>query len=200
MTTAHAHKSGVNFHLFSRAFKQKKIKALRPKMTKIASRGGVPALTTHWHGMTTFPMYTARARGCCESCGVLMVTFPSCAWKESTKLAIRSRMEYACAVWSGGSTRSLQRLQDSFAKQLGLTLPPLKIRFNYHTLVLFYKIVVNTSKLSPKILVFTSPRSFFHNIRLFNSKIFLPCPPHKKVSNLGKFFTPHYCLMEWPSH
>ena len=43
ITTAHAHKSGVIFHFFSRAFKQKKIKALRPKMTKIASRGG-PAL------------------------------------------------------------------------------------------------------------------------------------------------------------
>ena len=43
-------------------------------------------LTTHWHGMTTFAMYTARARGCWESCGVLMVTFPRCAWKESTKL------------------------------------------------------------------------------------------------------------------
>ena len=40
MTTAHAHKSGVIFHFFPRAFKQKKIKALRPKMTKIASRGG----------------------------------------------------------------------------------------------------------------------------------------------------------------
>ena len=112
------------------------------------------------------------------------------------KTAIRSRMEYACAVWSGGSTRSLQRLQDSFAKRLGLTLPPLKNRFNYHTLVLFYKI---RQKLAPK-YVFTSPRSFFHNIRLFISKIFLPCPPHKKVSNLGKFFTPSYYLMEWPSH
>ena len=43
ITTAHAHKSGVIFHCFPRAFKQKKIKALRPKMTKIASRGG-PAL------------------------------------------------------------------------------------------------------------------------------------------------------------
>ena len=44
ITTAHAHKSGVIFHFFSRAFKQKKIKALRPKMTKIASGGGGPAL------------------------------------------------------------------------------------------------------------------------------------------------------------
>ena len=39
ITTAHAHKSGVIFHFFPRSFK-KKIKALRPKMTKIASRGG----------------------------------------------------------------------------------------------------------------------------------------------------------------
>ena len=39
ITTAHAHKSGVIFHFFPRAFKPKKIKALRPKMTKIASRG-----------------------------------------------------------------------------------------------------------------------------------------------------------------
>ena len=46
ITTAHAHKSGVIFHFFPRAFKQEKINALRPKMTKIASRGGGgPALT-----------------------------------------------------------------------------------------------------------------------------------------------------------
>ena len=53
ITTAHAHKSGVIFHFFPRAFKQKKIKALRPKMTKIASRGGGPALSWRlpgkWH-------------------------------------------------------------------------------------------------------------------------------------------------------
>ena len=41
ITTAHAHKRGVIFHIFPPAFKQKKKnKALRPKMTKIASRGG----------------------------------------------------------------------------------------------------------------------------------------------------------------
>ena len=42
ITTAHAHKSGVIFSFFPRAFKQKKIKALWPKMTKIASRGVLP--------------------------------------------------------------------------------------------------------------------------------------------------------------
>ena len=40
ITTAHAHKSSVIFHIFPRSFKQKKIKALQPKMTKIALRGG----------------------------------------------------------------------------------------------------------------------------------------------------------------
>ena len=35
-----------HFSFFSRAFKQKKIKAVRPKMTKIASRGGGSCLKT----------------------------------------------------------------------------------------------------------------------------------------------------------
>ena len=49
------------------------------------------------------------------------------------------RMEYAYAVWSGGPTGCLQRLQDSFAKRHSLSLPPLQKRFEYHTLVLFYR-------------------------------------------------------------
>ena len=48
ITTAHAHQSGVIFSFFSRAFKQKKIKALRPKMTKIASRGGSCLKIVFW--------------------------------------------------------------------------------------------------------------------------------------------------------
>ena len=39
ITTAHAHKSGVIFHIFQEPSNEKKIKALRPKMTKIATRG-----------------------------------------------------------------------------------------------------------------------------------------------------------------
>ena len=39
---AHAHKNVVIFHFFQELSSKKKIKALRPKMTKIASRG--PAL------------------------------------------------------------------------------------------------------------------------------------------------------------
>ena len=134
--------------------------------------------------MTTFPMYTARARGCWESCGILMVTFPRCAWKRIYKTAIRSRMEYACAVWSGGSTRSLQRLQDSFAKRLGLTLPPLKNRFNYHTLVLFYKIRQN---LAPKYLCSLVPDLSSTTSGFSFRKFSYPVPLTKKSATLESF-------------
>ena len=42
--SAHAHKSSVIFHFFQELSNKKKIKALRPNMTKIASKGGGPAL------------------------------------------------------------------------------------------------------------------------------------------------------------
>ena len=48
ITTAHAHKSGVIFSFFPRAVKQKKIKALRLKMTKIASRGSCLKPLNRW--------------------------------------------------------------------------------------------------------------------------------------------------------
>ena len=43
ISAAHAHKRDVIFYIFQELSNQKKIKALRPKMTEIASRGG-PAL------------------------------------------------------------------------------------------------------------------------------------------------------------
>ena len=56
---------------------------------------------------------------------------------------ILPRMEYACAVWSEGPTGCLQRLQDSFAKRHSLSLPPLEKSFEYHTLILFYRVRAN---------------------------------------------------------
>ena len=101
------------------------------------------------------------------------------------KTAIRSRMEYACAVWSGGSTRSLQRLQDSFAKRLGLTLPPLKNRFNYHTLVLFYKIRQN---LAPKYLCSLVPDLSSTTSGYSFRKFSYPVPLTKKSATLESFY------------
>ena len=130
-------------------------------------------------------MYTARARGCWESCGVLMVTFPRCAWKESTKLQFDLVWNtHALCMWSGGSTRSLQRLQDSFAKRLGLTLPPPKNRFNYHTLVLFYKIRQN---LAPKYLCSLVPDLSSTTSGYSFRKFSYPVPLTKKSATLESF-------------
>ena len=81
-------------------------------------------------------VYTA----CARMIGILRRlngTIRSPAMKRIYTAVIRPRMEYACAVWSGGPTVCLQRLQDSFAKRHSLSLPPLEKRFEYHTLVLF---------------------------------------------------------------
>ena len=69
--------------------------------------------------------------------------------------AIRPRMEYASQVWSGGPTQSLQRLQDSFCKRHGIQLPPLQTWFDYHSLVLLYKM---RSSLAPPYLCTLLPR------------------------------------------
>ena len=87
-------------------------------------------------------VYTA----CARMIGILRRldgTIRSPAMKRIYTAVICPRMEYACAVWSGGPTGCLQRLQDSFAKRHSLSLPPLEKRFEYHTLVLFYRVRAN---------------------------------------------------------
>ena len=69
--------------------------------------------------------------------------------------AIRPRIEYASQVWSGRPTQSLQRLQDSFCKRHRIRLPPLQTRFDYHSLVLLYKM---RSSLVPPYLCTLLPR------------------------------------------
>ena len=68
--------------------------------------------------------------------------------------AIRPKMEYACAVWSGGPTKNLVRLQDKFCRQHRISLPPLERRFQYQTLVLFFKL---RSQLTPDYLTSILP-------------------------------------------
>ena len=53
---------------------------------------------------------------------------------------VRSIMEYGCAVGSGDNISILQKLQDRFCRENHVKLPPVKARFNYLTLLLFYKI------------------------------------------------------------
>ena len=54
--------------------------------------------------------------------------------------AVQPKMECACAVWCRGLIGKLVKLQETFCRQAGVSLPPLQRRFGYHTLLLFYKI------------------------------------------------------------
>ena len=66
--------------------------------------------------------------------------FPSAVLKKIFVGAVQPKLEYACAVWSGGPTQKLLKLHAGFSRQNGTTLQPLQKRFDYHTLVMFYKI------------------------------------------------------------
>ena len=92
----------------------------------------------------------------------------------------RDDVKYACAVWSGGPTGCLQRLQDSFAKRHSLSLPPLEKRFEYHTLVLFYRVRANLAStyLSSLVPPLTSTKSGYS----FRKESY-PVPLTKKSSS-----------------
>ena len=45
--------------------------------------------------------------------------------------AIRPKMEYACAIWNGGTTTKLVELQKTFCRRHNIDLPPLQQRFLY---------------------------------------------------------------------
>ena len=91
---------------------------------------------------------------------------------------------YACAVWSGGPTGCLQRLQDSFAKRHSLSLPPLEKRFEYHTLVVFYRVRANLAPtyLSSLVPPLTSTKSGYS----FRKESY-PVPLTKKSASLNSF-------------
>ena len=50
------------------------------------------------------------------------------------------KLEYACPVWCGGPTQKLIKMHANFCRRNGTALPSLQTRFDYHTLVMFYKI------------------------------------------------------------
>ena len=54
--------------------------------------------------------------------------------------AVQPKMEYACAVWCGGPIGKLLKLKETFCQQARVSMPPLQRRFDYHALLLFYKI------------------------------------------------------------
>ena len=53
--------------------------------------------------------------------------------------AVLPKLEYACPVWCGGLTQKLIKMHANFCRRNGTALPSLQTRFDYHTLVMFYK-------------------------------------------------------------
>ena len=98
--------------------------------------------------------------------------------------AIRPRLEYACPVWSGGNTSKLVKLQELFCCRHQIVLPQLQQRFDYHTLVLFFKI---KSNLAPPYLTELLPQLSSHCGYNFRKNLY-PVPAVKKSSTLTSFF------------
>ena len=63
--------------------------------------------------------------------------------------SIRPILEYTCPLRCGGPIAKLVKLQESFCRRNHVTPPPVKKRFDYHTLILFHKI---KGKLHSKII------------------------------------------------
>ena len=100
---------------------------------------------------------------------------------------IRPRLEYACAIWSGGSTSKLCRLHERFRRRHQARLPSLEKRFKYLTLVMFSKI---TNGLCPtylsdrELLPDTLARSSHRELR----RVVYPVLRVNKSSSLCSFF------------
>ena len=97
---------------------------------------------------------------------------------------IRPRLEYASAVWSGGNTSKLLKLQQKFCRQHQVQLPNLSNRFKFHTLTLFYKIrnglaPTYLSEILPETLALSSGRNLRRHV--------YPFPRINKSSTMQSF-------------
>ena len=97
----------------------------------------------------------------------------------------QARMEYACAIWSGGNTSKLERLQEKFCRRHRFTLTPFNRRFCYHTLLLFFKIKNN---ISPSYLTSILPPSFKTTTPYSLRKTVYPVPYLTTQKTLQSFF------------
>ena len=97
-------------------------------------------------------------------------------------------MEHFYAVlrpkYSGGPTQSLQRLQDSFCKRHRIRLPPLQTLFDYHSLVLLYKM---RWSLAPPYLCTLLPQRASITTGYSFRKSGYPVPATRKSSTLSNF-------------
>ena len=165
----------------------------------------IPQVRTHKHlglvlneSLTWSDHISSVYTACAQIIGILRCldwTIRSPAMKRIYTAIIRPRIEYACAVWSGGPTGCLQRPQDSFAKRHSLSLSPLEKRFEYHTLVLFYRVRANLAPtyLSSLVPPLTSTKSGYS----FRKESY-PVPLTKKICILKQLFAPCNYFLEHP--
>ena len=116
---------------------------------------------------------------CAQRVGILRRrTFPSCALRRIYVGAVLLIMEYAYPVWSGGAVAKLIHLHESFCRRNQTSLPPLQKRFDFHTLVLFYKMRKN---LTPSYLSSLMPSPYQFRREPY------PVPAVSKISSLSGF-------------
>ena len=105
--------------------------------------------------------------------------------------AVQPKMQYAWAVWCGGPIGKLVKLQETFCRQARVSLPPLQHWFDYHMLLLFYKIC---SKVAAAYLSSLTPpplSSSGYKLR----KMSYPVPNVSKKSTLSSFLA--RAIMLW---
>ena len=105
------------------------------------------------------------------------------AFKRIYTGAIRPKMEYACTVWSGGSTSKLLDLQRTFCRRHNIQLPSLQKRFDYFTLALFFKVRLHQAPNSLYKLLPPPSSSSGYTFR----KISYPVPAVNRSSTLKSF-------------
>ena len=108
-------------------------KAIKAESTCVNDRGSHPTSPHPQHlglvlneSLTWSDHLSSVYTACARMIGILRRldgTIRSPAMKRIYTAVIRPRMKYACAVWSGGPTGCLQRLQDSFAKKTLIVTP-----------------------------------------------------------------------------
>ena len=153
-----------------------------PQVTAHRHRGVMLNQKLTWHNHID-NLYTS----CARRVGILRRLrnkLQSQVFKKIFIGSIRPKLEYACAVWSGGPITKLIRLQEAFCHRHKVHLPPLQKRFQFHSLVLLFKM---RQKLSPRylssLLLETMSTSSMYNLR----KSSYPVPVVNKKSTLRSF-------------
>ena len=91
--------------------------------------------------------------------------------------SIRPKLEYACAVWSGGPITKLIRLQEAFCHRHKVHLPSLQKRFQFHSLVLLFKMRQKLAFTEVLVIPLAGDNVYIQYVQL--QKVIIPCCQQK---------------------